>query len=115
MDVNNKGAVMMFRQGDVMLRRVKARRTGRNLSEQGRVILAHGEVTGHCHEVMATDAVQLPPSMLFEQPDGRRFLFVDRPCDLTHQEHGKIALDVGSYEVVRQREYSPEAIRNVAD
>lgn len=107
-----------------------------DLSDNGRIILAHGEVTGHCHEIItseqATDTI--PPAQYFEEPGtGRRVLMATRPCALRHDEHGLIALDpskpvqvrqgdvllnpigAGAWEVIRQREYSPEAIRNVAD
>lgn len=108
-----------------------------DLLEAGRIILAHGEASGHCHEVIevapqADDAI--PAAQYFEEPGTRRrVLLVTRPCVLHHEEHGRIALDpavpvqarqgdvllnpigVGAWEVVRQREYSPEAIRNVAD
>ena len=111
----------------------------RDLKEQGRVILAHGEVTGHAHEVVDAIAtldpaeLVIPAADFFEEPDGRRVLLVNRPCDLQHQEHGRIALDPanptqvrqgdvllqpigpGAWQVIRQREYSPEAIRQVAD
>lgn len=111
----------------------------RDLREHGRVILAHGEVTGHAHEVI-DPSVRLDPAELdipaadfFEEPDGRRVLLVNRPCVLRHDEHGRIALDPaapqqfrqgdvfgtpigpGAWEIKRQREYSPEEIRNVAD
>jgi hypothetical protein len=106
-----------LRQGDVLLVKVKARTPkGRAVNEKGRIILAHGEVTGHAHEVMAADTeVAGPAAQFFEEPDGTRFLFVERACVLTHQEHGAIALAPGCYEVVRQREYTPEAARHVAD
>lgn len=108
----------------------------RDVREQGRVILAHGEVTGHCHEVVAVEPLgiaELPAAQFFEEPDGRRVLLVTRPCQLVHAEHGAIALDplapvqvrqgdvflhpigTGAWEVRRQREYSPAAIRTVAD
>jgi hypothetical protein len=104
-----------FRQGDVLIQRVRTRAPkGRQVTDQGRVILAYGEVTGHAHEIVAPPD-ELPPAQLFEEPDGTRYLFVDRACALVHQEHGPIALAPGVYRVVRQREYSPEAIRNVAD
>jgi len=109
-------------------------RKGKDLSERGRIILAHGEVTGHAHEVIADDAIEgIPAAQFFEEPGGRRVLFVDRPCSLTHQEHGRIALDPskpeqyrqgdvllqplgpGCWEVRRQVEYTPAAIRQVAD
>lgn len=107
-----------MRQGDVFVQQVQKReRSGRAISDQGRVILAYGEVTGHAHEVVAeTKAIEgVPPAQLFEEPDGTRYLFVDRPCSLIHQEHGPIALKTGCYKVTRQREYSPEEIRLVAD
>jgi hypothetical protein len=45
------------------------------------------------------------------------FLMVegDAPVALEHDEHDTIAIPPGNYKVIRQREYSPEAIRNVAD
>ena len=107
------------RQGDVYLRPTRSRPSdaAKLVIDQGRVILAYGEVTGHAHQVVAetTDAVSTPPCALFEEPDGSRLLIVDRPCTLRHEEHGPIALAPGAYRVVRQREYSPEAVRNVAD
>ena len=57
--------------------------------EQGRIILAHGEVTGHCHEVIAVDTAA-PPTLAeaqYFEVDGERELIVLAPCELTHQEH----------------------------
>ena len=110
----------MYRQGDVLVKQVKRRaQTGQDVREDGRVILAHGEATGHAHEVVAADPspgeTVVPPAQFFEEPDGKRFLFINRPCALTHHEHGLIALPPGCYEVIRQREYSPTALRQVAD
>lgn len=104
--------------------------------EQGRIVLAHGEVTGHCHEVVTADT-GLPPSVeaaQFFEVDGVRTLIVLEPCVLRHQEHAPIALapdrpeqvrqgDVllqptgpGTWTVVRQQEWAgPEAWRVVAD
>jgi hypothetical protein len=108
----------------------------RDLKTRGRVILAEGEVTGHHHEVVdATPDREptLPAADFFEEPDGRRVLLVTRLCLLTHQEHAGIELEPlnavqvrqgdvllhpigpGAWSVHRQREYSPEAIRSVAD
>lgn len=107
----------IYRQGDVLMRQVADRaKTGRDVRETGRVILAHGEVTGHAHEVVTVDPVLAGMGpQYFEEPDGTRFLFVDQGCVVTHQEHGPIPLGPGCYEIVRQREYTPEAIRQVAD
>lgn len=39
----------------------------------------------------------------------------DAGVSIVHEEHGPIELPTGNYEVVRQREYSPEEVRNVFD
>lgn len=108
----------------------------RDLLEDGRVILAHGEVTGHCHEVVSADPLEtgaICPAQYFEEPDGRRVLLCDRPCVLRHEEHGLIALDPanpqparqgdvyllpigpGAWEVIRQNEHTPAEIVRVVD
>lgn len=103
-----------MRQGDVFLRPASTV-AGRRLD--GPVVLAYGEVTGHAHQVVAdpADVGETPPAALFEDPDGARYLLVERPCLLVHEEHGPIHLAPGAYHVIRQREYSPEAVRNVSD
>lgn|SRR3990167_7603742 len=77
----------------------------KDLRDNGRIILAYGEVTGHCHEVIA-DATGLPPDMAqaqyFEGKDGLRELIILEPCTLVHEEHGRIALDPAHPEQVRQ-------------
>jgi hypothetical protein len=110
---------LQMRQGDVFIEQVKKRNPqGTAIVDRGRVILAYGEVTGHAHEVIAAEKegpLALPPAQLFEEPDGTRYLFVERACSLIHQEHGAIALAPGVYKVTRQREYQPEGIQSVAD
>ena len=125
---------MNQRKESTMKAYVKPAKT-KDLREDDRIILAHGEVTGHAHEVVLDDLniSELPPAEFFEEPDGRRVLLVTRPCVLRHQEHDPIRLDPvvpqllrqgdvllrpmgpGAWEVIRQREYSPEAIRPVLD
>ncbi|HYM24954.1 MAG TPA: hypothetical protein VEU08_17175 [Vicinamibacterales bacterium] len=120
-----------------MTNRIVRSPEAKSLLEAGRIILAHGEVTGHAHEVFAgvaaDDEIEIPAADFFEEPDGRRILLVNRPCELRHQEHGPIALDPsnpqqyrqgdvlldpigpGAWQVIRQREYSASEIRQVAD
>lgn len=112
----------LVRQGDVLVRPTKRQPTAeaKRVTDNGRVILAYGEVTGHAHEVIGVgagvdNADAVPAMELFEEPDGSRILVVKWDAVLKHEEHGAINLAPGGYEVVRQREYSPEAIRNVAD
>lgn len=110
----------VFRQGDVLVKRTRKAPSAaaKSITDNGRTILAYGEVTGHCHEVIAPSMPgvdNVPGQQLFEEPDGTRLLVLKRDGELRHDEHGTIGLDAGTYEVIRQREYSPEAIRNVAD
>lgn len=103
----------MFRQGDVLVVPVNEIPAGvKDVPlEAGRLILAHGEATGHAHVVEGE--AQLLESDVAEMEE--RFLRVEQEAALVHDEHATIALPPGDYRVIRQREYSPEAIRNVAD
>jgi hypothetical protein len=108
------------RQGDVFVERVQMRaRTGKAISDRGRVILAYGEATGHSHEVKVAErgenADGSPDAQLFEEPDGERFLFVKRVCVLSHDEHRPIPVEPGCYRVTIQREYEPAGARSVID
>ena len=102
----------IHRQGDVLLIRIchKIAEDAKSVPrDAGRLVLAYGEVTGHAHAI--EDAL----AELFEEKDGRLYLRVDGPVDLQHEEHAAQRLTPGVYEVRHQREYSPEAIRRVAD
>ncbi len=100
---------MQYRQGDVLIETVKQvpTRLPEVPKEGGRVVLAHGEATGHSHSLGA--------GTLLADPSGDRFLILEADGSLTHQEHDAIDLPAGNYKVRRQVEYSPQAIRNVAD
>ena len=104
----------MYRQGDVLIVPVKSipKAIEPVEREAGRVVLAHGEVTGHAH------AIKNKRAALFRDPKlAAIFMRVsgDVPVALEHDEHDTIQIPPGNYRVIRQREYSPEAIRNVAD
>lgn len=104
---------MKFRQGDVLIAAVDEIPAGlRSVpKDKGRTILAYGEVTGHAHAVIGD--VELLEADVAEMED--RFLRVERECQVVHDEHDLITLPPGDYAVRRQREYSPEEIRQVAD
>jgi len=111
----------IIRQGDVILVPIEevpaAWTVGR---EDGRVVLAHGEVTGHSHAIVDERAELLAP-------DGSTFVTVDEaaelyllvhgtePVDLVHEEHATVGVTPGAYRVQRMREYAPEAPRRLAD
>jgi hypothetical protein len=112
-----------YRQGDVLIEAIAA--IPANAKKQNgskAVILAHGEVTGHHHQLETKDpadwwkegeiaTTNAKPSTLV----GEIFLALPQGGMVTHQEHSTIELPAGNYRVVRQREYSPEEIRNVQD
>ena len=101
----------MYRQGDVLIIPVKSIPTGSKKVERdrGRVVLAHGEATGHAHTLLERNVT------MFEKDMARFIEITGGGATVVHEEHGAVNLDSGFYEVRRQREYSPEAIRNVAD
>lgn len=100
-----------IRQGDVYLKpagKVSLDGAKTVAPVNGRFILAEGEATGHHH------SVAVETCGLFDLT-GKTVLVVDAPTPLTHQEHGEITIAPGMYFVIRQREYTPEAIRRVMD
>lgn len=105
----------MYRQGDVLIiptTNTKPADATKVKRDRGRIVLAYGEVTGHAHAIADKDAT------LYHDPTLEdRFLRVLAAggVDLRHEEHGTIHLPAGDYIVRRQTEYTPEAIRQVAD
>jgi hypothetical protein len=104
----------IYRQGDVLIRRVSRLPNGsKDVTPKSRIVLAHGEVTGHAHAIAEGEAREYS----FAGAAGivRRFLKVVSEATVRHEEHAPIPLPSGLYEIVQQREYHPEEIRNVAD
>ena len=109
------------RQGDVFLQQMAAMPSGATeiKPDGGDVVLAYGEVTGHKHRIRAFMDTGALPARLFDVGD-MRFLDVMETTALVHEEHAPVSLEPGIYRVSKhgigtQREYSPEAIRSVAD
>lgn len=107
-------------QGDVLIRRVKRLPEGVQeiVTTGGEVIVTHSE-TGH-HHVMVLDREAEPNVRMFQGSDDLlAWLKIDRPTALEHRRdfdtHEPIMFPPGVYEVRRQREYTPEGWRRVAD
>ena len=104
----------LIRQGDVLLVPVTdvPAETTPVAREHGRLILAHGEMTGHAHAIVDESAELVTA-------DGAAELYLlvhgTAPVALIHDEHTTLTVGPGRYEVRRQREYAPEEIRMVAD
>ena len=84
--------------------------------ERGRLVLAEGETTGHCHAILDDAATLFVQEDLNEMAD--RFVEIERDVELVHEEHGTVTVPKlpGRDQIVRRkREYAPEAPRYVAD
>lgn len=104
---------MMIRQGDVLLVKVTKRPAGLK-SHRGRLVLATGEATGHAH------VIDDPAATLWGDELTARFLeVIGDVVDLVHtsepKDHETLSVPPGLYRVLRQREWTPEAVRLVGD
>ncbi|HTV62851.1 MAG TPA: hypothetical protein VMH30_09820 [Verrucomicrobiae bacterium] len=104
-----------YRQGDVLIERIADIPTGAVKQEKSaRIILAHGEATGH-HHALETES----PVEWFKRgkAETTNEIYVSLPSGglVVHPEHTEIKVPNGLYCVIRQREYSPGAWRNVED
>ena len=102
-----------YRQGDVLLCTVDRIPPGAKqvVRDNDRVVVAEGELTGHAHAFAAA------PVRMFREEGGRgSFLIIGRGgAQLRHEEHDTILVPEGRYELLRQREYTPQASRLVRD
>jgi hypothetical protein len=139
---NQRGDEMteVTRQGDVLLvklpKRVDVGRLAPIQREDGDVVLAHGEATGHKHRFRRDTTRMFSPwpkgtSDTGKVAHARKLLeslpaisadalvvgIVDlaAPDELVHEEHGAIPRAAGQYVVIRQRTYTPAGIIAVAD
>ena len=98
----------MWRHGDVLIAAAQA--VPPAARRQFSAVLAYGEITGHSHRFQDADAVEL------WEHDGILFVNVlAKTATIVHEEHRPITIPRGTYRVWMQREYTPEAIRQVAD
>lgn len=103
----------MFRQGDVLFKEVKSVPKGGKVRKSGHIL--EGEVTGHIHRI-SDRALVADEAQVLECGDGLYLnVTAEGGVSIVHEDHKTLDLPTGLYEIVRQREYSPEAIRNVMD
>ena len=111
----------MYRQGDVMLITINEIPKDARKSNDKQIILAYGEITGHAH-VMLTEKGN---DVVAYKNGEDLYLSVFANALLKHGElekiktskgdHDRIQILPGNYQVIRQREYTPERIRRVED
>lgn len=104
-------------QGDIIIRRIKDIPAGaqEKNAEGGEHILAHSE-TGHHHTVSAAETKR------YIDPKDTMISYLNvaaEHVDLIHNRnfdtHETIRIPKGSYEIRRQREWTPEGWRRVED
>lgn len=146
-------SMRVYRQGDVLLRECVGETASMHPQlkeiprQNGKVVLALGESTGHMHAFGQSkikmfaetgdgrgltgfgnsglfrgradnqrSLVHGTESDPLQAPQLRRFIEVDEEVGLLeHDEHETIQVGKGFYEVIIQREYTPERIRRVED
>ena len=115
-----------YAQGDMVLEMVgKIEKGGVEPSKvietdpDGSVVIGRGEVTGHRHRFALEDAVVMfrDDSLAKDVPNELYVghVKITKPATLLHEEHGPIDVPPGMYRVRRQREWTAEHIRIVAD
>ena len=97
---------LQYRQGDLLFLLEEALPAVELVARPTRVLVA-GEATGHTH--------RLTSGVVLDAPDGGIYLSLAEPSRVVHQEHDAITLGAGIWLVIRQREYTPGAIRMVLD
>ena len=99
-------AQLQYRQGDLLFVLQEDRPAGELTVQPSQVIVA-GEATGHAH--------RLNGGSVLEAPDGTLYLDLVEPTRVVHEEHDALTLGPGWWLVVRQREYTPGAVRTIQD
>jgi hypothetical protein len=102
----------MYRQGDLLFRRIPYVQDFPlgSMVERPNGNILEGEATGHIHRVKDNATAKV-----FETAAGLLFLSALAKTEIVHEDHATITLPAGNYEIIRQREYLPEAVRQVMD
>lgn len=106
MKLIQQGDVLFF-SGSDLPKNVKPYRNPR----PGLVTFAEGEVTGHHHSCIDEHV------SAYEDENGTLWCVVDKTTEVTHQEHGSVTLEPGTYRIGIVREVDPfeDEIRRVQD
>jgi hypothetical protein len=101
------------RQGDVLLLRLSEEEQEIGEPEilkdrdQGDIILAYGEVTGHAHRISAENAEKYEVRLATGIEEYLRVVEEGGPVSLNHEEHATITLAPAVYAILHQEEYRP--------
>ena len=95
-----------YRQGDLLFI-LQEEQPDVELTVRPSQVIVAGEATGHAH--------RLTGGSVLEAPDGTLYLELIEPTRVVHEEHDALTLGPGWWLVVRQREYTPDAVRTIRD
>jgi hypothetical protein len=99
----------IWRQGDILITEVKAIPKGTKVRKSGHIL--EGEATGHVHRI-----AELEQAEVLEVGESDLFLSVSEAgVSIIHPDHAPLKIPAGNFQIIRQVEYAPEAIRNVQD
>lgn len=111
-----------IRQGDTLLRRIDSipsNASEMKRDEHGRIVLAHGERTGHAHTFrdkgICSFSVTDENDVAFLAVGGGGATLRHELVSGAKAEHDAIALPPGNYEAAQQVEYTPAELVRVAD
>lgn len=104
----------IIRQGDVLLVPVSSIPEGAKprARDNGRVIIAYGEITGHAHQIANPDAVG---AVVLTTAENATFVRLAKKAQLVHEEHDTAEVPAGTYQYIPQREYRYGATMRVLD
>lgn len=97
-----------MRHGDVLIIPVVSIPAKAQEAASGKVVLAHGEVTGHAHRIDTG-------AMLFKFDDKTYLRVTKARATLKHEEHKALQIPAGDYEIKIQQDYEPEGWKRVQD
>lgn len=77
----------------------------------------YGEVTGHRHQFSGSPTIMFRKSDYDSTGNFTKFVILDKPTMLTHEEHNPIEVPPGIYEsrIVREYDHFSKLIRQVRD
>lgn len=107
--------------GDVIIEKINNLPSDFNsMKDEPNNALAYGEVTGHSHMLFRLNEHGMEAGggfSLKQSNDGTKFLLVDQPIEVRHQEHDPRIIPPGKYKIGIQKEYDVwnKRLREVAD
>lgn len=111
----------LYAQGDILIERIEdAPVSGQVIEacEDGAVVVAEGELTGHSHRLVGSVTLYRDPALARDVPDNLylgHLQVTGSAVQLEHEEHAPIRLARGSYRVRRQRHLEPSDIDGHGD